>query len=112
MRGGWRNRREPMRWRKSKGPQVRSMVDETEANETRVNKMSGISDGRGLQERAVSSVDGTFPFAPVAELIGFRPVSIGKGEAVIELGAGARGSHTIGAPRRGLPRAIGHAAPR
>jgi len=42
------------------------------------------------------------PFAPVAELIGFRPVSIGKGEAVIELEAGPRHANPMGTLHGGI----------
>jgi uncharacterized protein (TIGR00369 family) len=64
--------------------------------------MRGTPDGRGLKERALSSVEGAMPFAPVAELIGFRPVSIGKGEAVIELEAGPRHANPMGTLHGGI----------
>ncbi len=64
--------------------------------------MRGTSDEQGLQQRALSSVAGAMPFAPVAELIGFRPVAIAKGEAVIELETGARHANPMGTLHGGI----------
>jgi uncharacterized protein (TIGR00369 family) len=42
------------------------------------------------------------PFAPVAELIGFRPVAIGSGEAVVELEASRRHTNPMGTLHGGI----------
>ncbi len=96
-----------MRWRKSKEPQVRAMADETQvdeirADEIRADEIRGAPDERRVQERALASADGAFPFAPVAELIGFRPVSVETGEAVMEMETDARHANPMGTLHGGI----------
>ncbi len=45
---------------------------------------------------------GSFPFAPVAELVGFRPVSVANGEAVMEMEAGPRHANPMGTLHGGI----------
>jgi uncharacterized protein (TIGR00369 family) len=60
------------------------------------------NDTTDLRERAQASLDGSIPFAPVADLIGFHPVSIQRGEAVIELQAERRHANPMGTLHGGI----------
>jgi uncharacterized protein (TIGR00369 family) len=59
-------------------------------------------DERRPPEGALASAVAALPFAPVAELIGFRPISIEKGAAVIELEADARHTNPMGTLHGGI----------
>jgi uncharacterized protein (TIGR00369 family) len=53
-------------------------------------------------ESAAASLTGSIPFAPVAELIGFRPLSVEAGTAVIALEADARHANPMGTLHGGI----------
>ena len=55
-----------------------------------------------LIERFTGPMRGEGPAAPVAALIGFRPLSIGRGEAVFQLDAGPQHANPMGTLHGGI----------
>jgi uncharacterized protein (TIGR00369 family) len=53
-------------------------------------------------DQKIVDANGHIPFAPVAELIGFHPVSVQPGEAVVELQADARHTNPMGTLHGGI----------
>jgi uncharacterized protein (TIGR00369 family) len=63
-----------------------------------------------LQDHMEMMVHGSIPPAPIAELIGFKLVSIGSGQAVVEFEANERHANPMGTLHGGVLCDIGDAA--